>query len=166
MDCESELPIAANVSAGNVSDVTRASNVLQEARHTTGKFRPRHVMADKGYSSKDLFYLIRRQYRAEPIIQVNRGHKALMGRYGIWENTVSWKALYGQRQAVERAYSRLKGQRSLNHITVRGLRKVTVHCYLALIAMQATQGLRLKPNAEAAQGSGVAPVQRTVNDSS
>ena len=33
--------------------------------------------------------------------------------------------------------SRLKGQRSLNHITVRGLRKVTVHCYLSLIVLQA-----------------------------
>ena len=55
------------------------------------------------------------------------------------ENTVSWKALYGQRTAVERAFSRLKGQRSLNHITVRGKQKVTAHCYLALIAMQAVQ---------------------------
>ena len=43
-----------------------------------------------------------------------------------------------QRQAVERAFSRLKGQRSLNRITVRRRRKVTVHCYLSLIAMQAS----------------------------
>ena len=42
-----------------------------------------------------------------------------------------------KRLAVERAFSRLKGQRSLNSITVRGQRKVTAHCYLALIAMQA-----------------------------
>ena len=44
--------------------------------------------------------------------------------------------MYSQRQAVERAFSRLNGQRSLNHITVRRRRKVTLHCYLALIAMQ------------------------------
>ena len=49
-----------------------------------------------------------------------------------------WKAVYKQRQAVERAFSRLKGQRSLNHITVRRRRKVTAHCYLSLIAMQAS----------------------------
>ena len=48
-----------------------------------------------------------------------------------------WKALYKQRQAVERAFSRLKGQRALNRITVRQRRKVTVHCYLSLIVMQA-----------------------------
>ena len=47
-----------------------------------------------------------------------------------------WKALYAQRQAVERVFSRLKGQRSLNNITVRGQRKVTVHCYLSLIVLQ------------------------------
>jgi len=47
------------------------------------------------------------------------------------------KALRKQRQAMEREFSRLKGQRSLNHITVRGWRKVTAHCYLSLIAMQA-----------------------------
>ena len=33
-------------------------------------------------------------------------------------------------------FSRLKGQRSLNSIKVRGFRKVTVHVYLSLIAMQ------------------------------
>jgi len=48
-----------------------------------------------------------------------------------------WKALFRQRQAVEWAFSRLKGQRSLNRITVRRRMKVTTHCYLSLIAMQA-----------------------------
>ena len=47
-------------------------------------------------------------------------------------------ALAKQRQAVERCFSRLKGQWSLNHITVRGLNKVTLHCYLPLIAMEAS----------------------------
>src|SRR3990167_7292031 len=94
-------------------------------------------MADAGYSSKVFFSRVQHPYGAEPIIQVNKSHRKLVERFGIWQDTVSWKALYAQRQAVERAFSRLKGQRSLNHITVRGLRKVTVHCYLALIAMQA-----------------------------
>ena len=40
VDCESELPMAVNVSAGNVHDVTRASNVLSEARFTNSKFKP------------------------------------------------------------------------------------------------------------------------------
>jgi IS5 family transposase len=136
-DCETELPISANISPGNIHDVTRASNALQEARHTTSKFRPRFFMADAGYSSKDLVALVKRQYRAEPIIQTNRTHKKAMLTRGAWENTLTWKTLYAQRQAVERVFSRLKGQRSLNHIRVRGIRKVTVHCYLSLIALQA-----------------------------
>ncbi len=137
VDCESELPMAAIISPGNTSDVTKASNVLQQARVITSKFHPRYFMADAGYSSNDLFRLIVRQYRAEPIIQVNPTHKKLIAKHGIWENTVTWKALYSQRQAVERCFSRLKGQRSLNHITVRGHKKVTVHCYLSMIVMQA-----------------------------
>lgn len=136
VDCETEFPIGANVSPGNVHDAERASHVLQEARFTTGKFHPRFIMADKGYSGMPLIRLIRRQYRAEPVIQVNRSHKKLMERFGVWEDTTTWKALYGQRTAVERVFSRLKGQRSLNHIRVRGRMKVTVHCYLSLIALQ------------------------------
>ena len=53
--------------------------------------------------------------------------------------------MYAQRQAVERAFSRLKGQRSLNHITVRGRWKVTAHCYLSLIAMQACYHTLMHP---------------------
>jgi hypothetical protein len=136
VDCETELPMGANVSAGNVHDVTRASNTLYDVRRTTGKFHPRFVMADAGYSSKELVALVRRQYRAEPIIQTNRAHKKAMLTRGAWESTETWKALYAQRPAIERVFSRLKGQRSLNHIRVRGLRKVVVHCYLSLIALQ------------------------------
>ena len=80
-----------------------------------------------GYSNKNLFALVRRQYRAEPIIMVNRTHKKLVERFGIWQKTVTWGALYSQRQDFERVFSRLKGQRSLNNITVRGLSKVTLH---------------------------------------
>lgn len=38
--------------------------------------------------------------------------------------------------SMHKAFSRLKGQHSLNHIRVRGLRRLTVHCYLSLIALQ------------------------------
>ena len=71
VDCESELPIAAHVSAGNVNDFARASNVLSEARYSYSRFRPRYTMADAGYSGKKLFNLIRRQYHSEPVIQLN-----------------------------------------------------------------------------------------------
>ena len=134
VDCEYELPISANISAGNVHDSQRASNLLSEARFTYGPFHPAAVIADKGYSSEALRWLIRRQYRAEPVIDPNRGHKKAMART---IKSVGWRAIYRQRQAVERAFSRLKGQRSLDSIRVRRLRKVSAHCYLSLIVMQA-----------------------------
>ena len=142
VDCEYELPIAANVSAGNVHDVLRASNALSEARFTHSKFHPRYVLADAGYSSAALHRLIVRQYTATPVIDLNPKHKRGRTRNDGFYRSPEWKALYKQRQSVERAFSRLKGQRALNKIRVRGLRKVTVHSYLALIAMQAVAGAR------------------------
>ena len=122
VDCEYELPISANVSAGNVHDSKKASSVLREARFTTNRFHPSYVLAAKGYSGRPLFVTIHRQYGARPIIDILPGHKKLLAEMGEERKTPEWKALYKQRQAVERAFSRLKGQRSLNHIRVRGLR--------------------------------------------
>lgn len=136
VDCEYELPIAANVSAGNVHDVLRASNVLREAR-ATGSFHPQFILCDAGYSSIALDRLIKWQYWATPVVDLNPKHKRSRTREDGFYGSPEWKAVYKQRQAVERAFSRLKGQRSLNYITVRRRRKVTVHCYLSLIAMQA-----------------------------
>ena len=102
-------------------------------------------MADRQYSGKELFRLIRRQYRSEPVIMLNASHKKLIARYGETQKLPEWKALYSQRQAVERCFSRLKGLRSLNHITLQGRAKVTLHCYLSLIAMQAAYGYGERP---------------------
>ena len=137
VDCEYELPISANVSPGNIHDVTRASNVLSEARYTTGKFTPRYVMLDAGYSSIDLVRLVENQYSAKAILQVNPTHKLLQRRFVGVKDTPEFKALAKQRTAVERAFSRLKDKRALNKVTVRRRMKVTTHCYLSLIAMQA-----------------------------
>ena len=139
VDCEYELPLAANVSAGNVNDSVRASNVLSEARFTTPAFHPRALMADAGYSGSAFQALLGRQYAIRrAVIDINKSHRRLLDRLEGWYGSPEWKALYSQRQSVERAFSRLKGQRSLNRITVRRRRKVTVHCYLSLIAMQAS----------------------------
>ena len=88
-------------------------------------------------SSKHFLKLVHKQYRAKPVVQLNSSHRSLRERWGQVLSTPEGKALSKQRQAVDRCFSRLKGQRSLNHITVRGLRKVTLHCYLSLIALQA-----------------------------
>jgi transposase len=131
-DTQFELPIAANITTGSASDVRIASRVLQQARYTYSKFHPDYVMADAGYSSQKLRHLVKRQYRAEPIIKVNPAHKK-----ALFVETEEWKALYDRRSSIERIFSRLKGHRRLNNITVRNRRKVTVHSLIPVIVTQA-----------------------------
>jgi IS5 family transposase len=126
-----ELPIALSITSANVHDIRGASRVLRQARVATSMFHPNYVMADAGYSSNELRNLIKRQYRAEPIVKAKRSDKA------IDLETPAWKSLYDKRVAVERVFSRLKGYRSLNQVTVRRIAKVTVHCFLAVIVLQA-----------------------------
>jgi transposase len=131
-DTQYELPVAANVTTGSASDVRIASSVLQQARFTYGKFHPDYVICDAGYSSDKLRRLIKRQYRAEPIIKVNPTHKK-----ALFPITEEWQAIYNRRSSIERIFGRLKGYRRLNNITVRRIHKVTVHCFLSLIVVQA-----------------------------
>ena len=137
VDCETELPISASVSAGNIHDALRASTLLYAARKLDVKFHPQYVIADSGYTGARLDRLIRRQFWAKPIIQTNKSHKLTHAKAAPIEALAGWKALYRQRTAVERVFSRLKGQHALNSIRVRRRAKVTVHCYLSLIALQA-----------------------------
>jgi transposase len=132
VDTEYELPIAANISPGNKSDVRIASRVLSEARFTYGKFHPEYIIGDAGYSSGPLHRLIKRQYRAEPMIKINPAHKK-----ALFTETQEWKRIFSLRSSVERIFGRLKEHRRLNNITVRGKRKVTIHCYLSLMVIQA-----------------------------
>lgn len=143
-DATHEIPVAAVVTPGNASDVTKASNVLAQARytwkgHTGGTFAPLYVSADAGYSSSKLRHLIRDQYTAYPIIKVNKGHKRALKAE---PEDAEFKRIYSTRTSVERVFSRLKSHRSLNNITHRGLRKVTVHVFMRLI-VQVAQALAM-----------------------
>ena len=48
-----------------------------------------------------------------------------------------WQLIFNRRTAVERAFSRMKTQKRLNNVTVRGRRKVTVHSLIPVIVTQA-----------------------------
>lgn len=72
-------------SAGLAHPMTRTlkhaaqmGSLWSEARYAYSKFRPRYGMADMGCSSKKLFRLIRRQYRTEPVIDINPTHRSLL----------------------------------------------------------------------------------------
>jgi len=131
-DTQYELPIAAKLTAGSVHDVRVAGRLLSEARFTYGKFYPKHVVCDADYCSRKLRHLIRHQYHGNPIIKANLAHKK-----SLFPETKEWQALYNRRTSIERLFARLKGYRRLNSITVRRIRKVTVHCLLSLIVVQA-----------------------------
>jgi transposase len=131
-DTEHELPIVAKVTTASTHDVRVATPLLSQARFTYSKFHPEYVICDAGYSSKRLRQVIKRQYRAEPIIKVNPTHKK-----ALFVETKEWKEIYNRRTSIERLNSRLKGYRRLNNITVRRIRKVTVHCFISLIVVQA-----------------------------
>jgi len=131
-DTHYELPVAANLTSASLSDVRVASRVLRQARFAYSRFSPQYVICDAGYSSRKLRLLIKHQYRAEPIIKVNPAHKK-----ALFPETKEWRAIYNRRSSIERVFGRLKGYRRLNNITVRRIRKVTVHCFLSLIVVQA-----------------------------
>ena len=131
VDTTHEIPIAANITKGNVNDVLHATPLLAQARLTHGKFHPDYIICDAGYSSERLRNLFRRQYHAQPIIKARKIDKA------IANETPEWQLVFNRRTAVERVFGRMKNHRRLNNITVRRKRKVTVHCLIPVIVTQA-----------------------------
>ncbi len=132
VDSQYELPIVANLKTASIADVRVATPLLSQARFIYGRFHPQYVICDARYSSRKLRLSIKNQYDSEPIIKVNRSHKK-----ELFVETKEWQEIYNRRTAVERLFSRLKGHRRLNNITVRRRHKVTVHCFLSLIVVQA-----------------------------
>ena len=138
-DTQYEIPIAVDVSAGNVHDSKKATPLLAQARYTTRwktatKFEPDYVICDPAYSSRHLNHIIRRQYWAEPIILPNAQHKRLVAKTKM---TADWKMIYNRRTSIERVNGRLKAHRRLDSIRVRGRMKVRLHAMMSTLVMQA-----------------------------
>jgi IS5 family transposase len=134
-DTSYELPIALSVTPGNVHDVREAKPLLRQARVTYGPFHPQYVLCDAGYSSDPLRQHIKRQYRAEPVIDPNAGHKRAVART---PKTDEWKSIYNRRTAVERLNGRLKGFYKLNTVRVRGRMKLALHATLSAVVLLGT----------------------------
>ena len=92
------------------------------------------VFCHSAYSSIELWRVIRRQYRAEAMIDPNPRHRQMNERV---IKTTEWKRLYRRRNAIERLNGRLKGFRKLDSVRVRGRHKVMVHALLACMVTQA-----------------------------
>ncbi len=134
-DTTYELPMALDVSPGNLHDLKAATPLLRQARTTLSAFHPQYVMCDAAYSSDKLRHHIKRQYRAQPVIDPNAGHKRAVART---PKTDDWKAIYNRRTAVERLNGRLKGFYKLNDVRVRGRMKLAIHALLSAIVLLAT----------------------------
>ena len=132
VDTTHEIPITASITRGNMHDIRQATPLLRQARYINSKFNPKYVICDAGYSSGELRRVIRRQWEAQPIIRAPKHHKKWLS-----EETAEWQAIFNRRTAVERVFGRLKNHRRLNNITVRHLKKVTVHSLLPVIVTQA-----------------------------
>jgi transposase len=131
VDAAHEIPIAANITRGSLHDIRQATALLHQARETYGKFHPEYVLCDAGYNSENLRKKIKKQFRSRAIIKSRKTDKS------IANETPEWKLLYDRRVAVERCFSRMKGHRRLNNVTVRGRRKVSVHSLIPVIVTQA-----------------------------
>lgn len=130
VDTTYELPISFKLTSGNVHETQAAPTLLSQARWINSKFHPKYVIADSGYSSEQIRRLIRRQYRAIPIIKTNPAHKKAVRSY---PETKHWQFIYNRRGCIERLFSRLKCHRKLNHVRVRGIQKIKAHCLMAMI---------------------------------
>ena len=139
VDADSELPVAFTVTPANIRDIQEASNLLKATRRKLPR-SIKHLIADRGYSS-DPFRAEVRKRRMEPIIPYRNnqriGESGLLriDRYFKPHGPVRLKSLYKKRSAIERVFSRLKEQLSLENHKVRGLINITLHVQLCLIAM-------------------------------
>jgi transposase len=110
VDTYYEIPITANVTAGNIADIRQATPLLSQARYINSKFHPEYVICDAGYSSKHLRMTIRRQWSARPIIKAPKNQKKWVG-----DETPEWQLIFNRRTSVERTFGRMKNHRRLNH---------------------------------------------------
>ena len=61
----------------------------------------------------------------------------------IRRDSPEWKALYRQRQAIERVFKSMKESRRLERHCVRGLRQIRLHAMMSVLTHQATALVRI-----------------------
>jgi len=104
------------ITAGNVNDCTRLAEVLEAirvARPGPGRprTRPRHLIADKGYSTNKIRSYLRKRRIAHTIPE-RSDQLAVRVRRG-WRRCGFDKSIYRLRNVVERCFNRLKQWRGI-----------------------------------------------------
>jgi len=138
-DVKSELPVAVVMAPANENEKRHAYTLLDKTIETT-KGRVKKLVADSQYSSKQfretafdndvkavIPYPSNQRPKEKGLLRVDK-HFRTHGPAGE-------RILYHHRASIERTFSRLKEQLNLNKHKVRGLRNITVHALLCVIAM-------------------------------
>ena len=103
-------------------------------------------ICDKGYDSQANNKAVIENFQAAPIIAMRAMRKGAKNRRPDSERrgigvvprqSVEWKNLYAMRTSVERTFGRLKEHRRLERHCYRGLGKITAHCLLSVLTLQA-----------------------------
>jgi len=150
VDAKSELPIAVIAASANDNEKKHAPALLEKALKAT-KDRVRLLVADSQYSSRNL----REQASLHGVRAVipfpanqQRGQKGLLrvDKYFRTHGPTGEKQSYRSRSSIERVNSRLKEQLCLEKHRARGLRRITIHALICVIAMllNAVAAFRLK----------------------
>lgn len=139
VDAKSELPLAVIVASANDNEKKHVPALLEKTLKVT-KDRVKLIVADSQYSSRNL-----RDQASNLGVKVvipfptnqQRGQKGLLrvDKYFRTHGPTDEKRVYRLRSSVERVNSRLKEQLCLEKHRVRGLRRVTVHALICMIAM-------------------------------
>jgi len=139
VDAKSELPLAVIAAPANDNEKKHAPELLEKALKAT-KRRMKVLVADSQYSCRSL-----RDQASDSGVRVVipfpanqlRERKGLfrVDRYFRTHGPTDKKQVYRLRSSVERVNSRLKEQLCLEKHRVRGLRRITVHALICMIAM-------------------------------
>jgi IS5 family transposase len=141
-DAKSELPLALIRAPANENEKKHASKLFDKALKTTRQWM-NTLVADSQYSSRKL----RDQASGHGVRAVipypanqRRNEKGLLrvDRYFRTHGPACERRIYRQRAAVERMNSRLKEHLGLNRHRVKGLKNITTHALLCIIAMLLT----------------------------
>ena len=154
-DAKSELPIAVIAAPANENEKKHAPALFRKAWKVT-EHRMKTLVADSQYSSRKL----REQLSANGVKAVipyppNQSREEAdvlrVDKYFRTHGSAEEKQIYTLRGAVERVNSRQKEQLCLEKHRARGLKRVTVHALLCMIAMllNALAALRLNRSEKA-----------------
>lgn len=138
-DADSDLPVAFTVASANDNEKKHAPQLLEKAQEAT-KRRVRRLVADSQYSS-DRFRSKAAECGLEAVIPYpsnqRHGEQVLrVDKHFRAHGPEREVAIYGKaRSSIERVNSRLEDMVCLNRHRIRGLRNLTMHVALCIIAM-------------------------------